>query len=221
MPEGDRPRERMIEKGTDSLSVAELLSVVLVTGSKKEDVASLSRRILKEYGERSISFYKDPTVISKEMSIPVNKACQVVACFELGRRFFKDDQSGRKAIRNVGQAFEYFKELGKLQKECLRGIYLNSHYQVIHDETISLGSATSSIIHPREVFAPAIEHYAVAVIIAHNHPSGSLKPTKSDIEVTGLLVEAGKILGIELLDHLIIAKGKYLSIKKEKNESHL
>jgi DNA repair protein RadC len=102
--------------------------------------------------------------------------------------------------------------MGTSRKEQLRGLYLNSRYQLIHDEVISIGSLTSNIVHPREVFQPAIERGAVALIIAHNHPSGVLEPTTADINVTEQLISAGKVLGIELLDHLIIAKSKYISI---------
>ena len=102
--------------------------------------------------------------------------------------------------------------MGDLSKEHLRGVYLNSHYRVIHDEVISVGSLTANIVHPREVFRPAIEHAAAAFIIAHNHPSGNIKPTISDIEITDQLIKSGKILGIELLDHVIIGKNKYFSI---------
>ena len=99
-----------------------------------------------------------------------------------------------------------------MKKEQLRGLYLNARYQVIHEEVISVGSMTSSIVHPREVFQPAIEYGAAAVIIAHNHPSGRLEGTYADAEVTERLMVAGKILGIDLLDHLVIAGASYKSI---------
>jgi len=102
--------------------------------------------------------------------------------------------------------------MGTLNKEQFRGLYLNSRYQLVHDEVISLGTLTASLVHPREVFKPALEYSAVALIIAHNHPSGSLKATAADQEITNQLIEAGKILEIEILDHLIIAKNKFTSI---------
>src|SRR6185437_16052994 len=112
------------------------------------------------------------------------KACQLVAAFELRRRFFAS-QAGRAVyVRNAEQAFEYLRSIGYSPKEQLRGLYLNSRYEVIHDEIISVGSLTANIVHPREVFRPALEHGAVAIIIAHNHPSGSLEPTREDIAVT-------------------------------------
>jgi len=100
-------------------------------------------------------------------------------------------------------------------KEQLRGLYLGSRYQIVHDEVISIGTLTSNVVHPREVFQPALSHGAVAVIVAHNHPSGLLAPSAEDIEVTRQLIAAGKILGIDLLDHLIIAGDDYKSVLEE------
>lgn len=212
MPSEDRPREKMVELGAATLTSQELLAVILTTGTKKEEVMAMASRILKDYGEKAIAAQKDPKTVAKEFDLPLIKACQIVACFELGRRFFKETKIGLATIRTAKQAFEYLKDMRELSKEHLRGIYLNSHFRVIHDETISVGSMTANIVHPREVFKPAIEHGAVALIIAHNHPSGSTKPTQSDIDITEQLIKAGKILGIDLLDHIIIAKNKFASV---------
>jgi DNA repair protein RadC len=102
--------------------------------------------------------------------------------------------------------------MGDMQKEQMRALYLNSRYQLIHEEVVSVGSLTANIVHPREVFQPAIEHGAVAIIIAHNHPSGSLEPTEADVDVTTQLIHCGLLLGIDLLDHLIITSDTYNSI---------
>jgi DNA repair protein RadC len=108
--------------------------------------------------------------------------------------------------------------MGDLQKEQLRGLYLNSRYQVIHEEVISVGSLTANIVHPREVFQPALEYSAVAVLVAHNHPSGNLEPSEDDIQATNQLIAAGGVLGIDLLDHLIITKTRYVSLIGRKND---
>jgi DNA repair protein RadC len=115
-------------------------------------------------------------------------------------------------VRSAKQAWQYLRDMGRSQKEQLRGLYLNSRYQVVHDEVISVGTLTSNLVHPREVFQPALEHGAVAVIIAHNHPSGVLEPTAADIDVTEQLLQAGEVLGIELLDHIVITSSKHKSI---------
>lgn len=212
LAEKDKPREKLIERGVSELSSAELLAIVLNTGNKKEGVLELSARLLKEYGEKAIISETKPEKLAQELDIPLVKACQIVACFELGRRFFQKKPHGSITIRSAKQAFDHLKDMGNLGKENFRGLYLNSRYQLVHDEVISVGSLTSSLVHPREVFKPAFEYSAVAVIIAHNHPSGSLKISPADLEVSANLAEAGRVLGIDVLDHLIIAGNKFISV---------
>jgi DNA repair protein RadC len=212
LPDAEKPREKLLEIGPQNLSVAELVSVLWGVGTRKEDVLAMARRTLKEYGEKTLSNELNPQRLAEAADIPLIKACQIIAGFELGRRFYAT-QAGRPAqVRTAKQAYQYLHDMGRSTKEQLRGLYLNSRYQVIHDEVISVGSLTSNVVHPREVFQPAVERHAVAIIIAHNHPSGSLEPTMADIDVTDQLVAAGQVLGIELLDHLIIATDKYISI---------
>lgn len=218
LPVEEKPREKLIKHGSTSLSVAELLAVILNVGTKKEDVLAMSRRLLKEYGDSVIINQKDPKKVSELLQIPIAKACQVVACFELGRRFFKTPDGGAPiVIRTANQVYDYLKDMRDLPKEHLRGLYLDSHYQLIHDEVISIGSLTSNIIHPREVFRPALEYSATALILAHNHPSGIVAPSEADIVITKQIVEAGKILGISLLDHVVITKTKFESVPVEYN----
>lgn len=212
LPDEERPREKMIRDGVGSLSSAELLAIILSVGTKKEEVFSMASRLLREYGEKGIAYQKDPQIIERDLDVPLAKACQISACFELGRRFYQKKPGGSVAIRTAAQAFNYLKDMSGLNKEQFRGLYLNTHYQLIHDEVISIGTLDAALIQPREVFRPALEYSAAAVIIAHNHPSGVLKATKADIEITNKLLEAGKILDIEVLDHLIIGKNKFASI---------
>lgn len=212
LPEEGKPREKLIKYGPDVLSEAELLGIVLNVGTKKEGVLSMTSRLLREYGKNAIINYTNPVKFGEDLGVPVVKACQVIACFELGRRFFKKANGKMVIIKTAKQAHEYLKDMGDLQKEHLRGIYLNSRHRVMREEIISIGSLTANIVHPREVFRPALENGAVAVIIAHNHPSGDKTPTKEDIAITKQLIEAGKILGIDLLDHLIIVKSGFRSI---------
>lgn len=212
LPDEDKPREKMIKEGPGVLSSAELLAIVLGVGTKKEEVFSMASRLLREYGEKGLAYQKDPKLIEKDLKVPLAKACQIIACFELGRRFYQKRPGGSITIRTASQAFNYLKDMGHLNKEQFRGLYLNTHYQLIHDEVISLGTLDASLVQPREVFRPALEYSAAAVIIAHNHPSGVLKATKADVEITNKLLEAGRILDIEILDHLIIGKNKFASI---------
>ena len=203
----DKPREKLMQHGPAHLSVAELLAVVLAVGTKKEEVLAMSHRLMKEYGDTGLVDQKDPKKLEEMLDIPIAKACQIVACFELGRRFFKNPNARKPVtLRTATQVYEYLKDMRDLQKETLRGLYLDAHYMVIHDEVISIGSLTSNIVHPREVFRPALEYSASAVILVHNHPSGVATPSDADIRITRDLVRAGQLLKIEVLDHIILGR---------------
>ncbi len=212
MPEADKPREKLIEKGPDVLSIIELVAIILNTGTVKEDVLSMSSRIIREYGEKSFTSFDNPQKISEELGIPLVKACQIVASSELGRRFYKKTGGRNISIRNLKDVSAYVRDMHDLPKEYLRGIYLNGHHRLVHDEILSMGTIDANIIHPREVFKPALEYGASAVILVHNHPSGVVTPSSADIEITKQLLEAGKIMGISLVDHVIVGKGKYTSV---------
>ncbi len=212
LPEMDKPREKLVNQGPTALSTAELLAVILNSGTKKEGVLSMSERIIKEYGERALVNHRDAKTIAKDLDIPLVRAAQIVAIGELGRRFYQKKGSNAM-VRTAKDAFEYLSDMQNLDKEHLRGLYLNNHYRVIHDEVISIGTVDSNLIHPREVFKPALEYGAVAVILAHNHPSGITKASEADKEVTRQIIAAGKIMGITVLDHVIIGKGKFASIE--------
>lgn len=212
MSDMDKPREKMLAFGPGNLTHAELVAVLLGVGTRKEEVMAMASRVIREYGERAIVSEKNPQRLSDTLGIPISKACQIVASFELGRRAYQNKAGKPLYVRTASQAYEHLKSMGDLQKEQLRGLYLNSRYQVVHEEIISIGSLTANIVHPREVFQPAIEYGAVAVIVAHNHPSGIVEPTGDDIIATKQLVSAGKVLGIDLLDHLIITASTYISM---------
>lgn len=215
LPREEKPRERMLANGPKALSVSELVAVILNTGTKREDVLSMSSRIIREYGERTLSNQMDPKTLAEQADIPMVKALQIVACAELGRRFFDKRTSGPQVIRTSKDVFEYLHDMRTLPKEHLRGIYLNSHHRIVHDEVISIGTIDSNLVHPREVFKPAIEYGAAAIILAHNHPSGIPTPSRADIEITRHIAEAGRIIGIPIIDHVVIGKNKFISIDIE------
>jgi len=217
LPDYEKPRERLLELGPAYLSVAELVAVIWGVGSSKEDVLAMARRTVKEYGDKVLGSDLSPQQLSQALDISIGKASQLVASFELGRRY-SAKPSRLAQVRNAQQAYKYLKDMGSNRKEQLRGLYLNSRYQVMHDEVISVGSLTANIVHPREVFQPAVEHAAIAVILAHNHTSDRLEPTKIDIDITQQLISAGQILGIDLLDHLIITSKRYASIVDQIND---
>jgi DNA repair protein RadC len=212
LPSEEKPREKLAQSGPEALSIKELLAVVLVTGTTKENILDMSNRLIRDYGERSILAERDPNKLSQDMDIPLVKACQIVACGELGRRFYDRTESGFVTIRNAKDVFDYLQDMRNLPKEHLRGIYLNSHNRILRDEVISIGTVNSNMIHAREVFRPAIECNAAALILAHNHPSGESAPSKEDEDITKDLVQAGKILGISILDHVIITKDSFASV---------
>jgi len=208
-----RPREKLIHKGPDILKNAELLSIILNTGYQGENVLELANRILHEYGSKAITKEKSVQKLMAELGLPPVKACQIIACFELGRRFFQEDTGRLPSLRGPEDVYKYLEEMRKLRKEHLRGLYLNSRNKLIHDEVISIGSLTANVIHPREVFEPAIAYSAAGVILAHNHPSQDPEPSQGDIEITKQLVKASEIIGIDFLDHIVVAKKKFISLK--------
>ncbi len=212
LPLSEKPREKLVKFGPGILSMPELVAIILSVGTKKEGVLAMSNRLLREYGEKAIADQKSPRILEESLQIPLTKACQLVAALELGRRLYEPSRGKLEYLRSAEQVFEYLTDMRDLPKEHLRGLYLNTHYRVVHDEVISIGSLTANIIHPREVFKPAIDRGASAVIIAHNHPSGVVEASEADIEITKQLIEAGKILGISLLDHVIITSKAYKSI---------
>ena len=216
LPEEKMPREVLIQKGPDILKNYELLAVILGTGYKDESVLELAHRILQDYGSKAITKEKSVNRLMDELGLPEVKACQIIACFELGRRFFMEDTGRYPTIQSPEDVFEYLKDMRELKKEQFRGLYLNSRNKLIHDEVISVGSLNANIVHPREVFSPAIEFASANIIIAHNHPSGDPEPSEDDLDITKRLVEAGKIMGIEVIDHVVVGKDSWVSFSGRK-----
>jgi DNA repair protein RadC len=212
LPNEEKPREKMLEAGPGTLSTAELLAVVLSTGTKKEEVLTMTNRIMQEYGERNVLLSTDPQGLATDLDIPIGKAMQIVACGELGRRYFRRSTNGAPVIRTAKDVYDYTIDMRNLPKEHLRGLYLNTHYQLVHDETISIGTIDANIVHPREVFRPALAYAAAAVILVHNHPSGNGDASAADRDITRQLADAGALLGIDLIDHVIITPDTFTSI---------
>ena len=213
-PEG-KPREKLMAHGPEALTGAELAALLIVTGTTREDVLVMTDRIIREYGEKNVFEERNPAKLAKELDLPIVKACTIVAAGEIGRRLYSRNQSGFTSIRNARDVFDHLSELRNMPKEQMRGLYLNSHSRVIRDEVISVGTVGANFVHPREVFRPALESSAVAVVLAHNHPSGEATPSPEDIEVTNRLIQAGKIIGIRVLDHVIITKDAFTSVKAD------
>ena len=209
----EQPREKLEKYGAGKLSDAELLAILLRTGPKGTGVLDLSKKILKQFSENKLA-----NASFKELKdihgLGPAKACEIVAVFELGRRLLKDKQA--VLIISPQEVWEQLKDIRDNKKEHFVVFFLNTQNQEIQRELISVGTLNASLIHPREVFEPAIKHLAAHVILAHNHPSGSLEPSDEDLSVTKRLVDSGRLLGIEVLDHVIITSRGYMSFK-EKN----
>lgn len=212
LPDDEKPRERLLESGPRALTTSELLAVVLGSGTKKEGVLQMASRVMKDYGERSIMRQTNAKKLSEDLDIPLVKALQIVALTELGRRFHASSGLSAPTLRTAKDVFEYTIDMRSLPKEHLRGLYLNSHYKVIRDEVISIGTVDMNIVHPREVFRPALEYGAAAVILVHNHPSGVMEPSEPDKTVTEQLIAAGALLGIDLIDHVVITRNGFKSV---------
>lgn len=216
IPHDERPRERLIKFGPESLSNAELLAILLRTGTKDSNAINLAQNIISKNG---LDFLSNCTIeeLSSIKGVGLAKAAQIKAAIELGKRLRGLRNSNKIKITSPRDVFNLIGEdMRYLKKEFLRIILLNTKNIVIDIKDISIGSLNSSIVHPREVFNEAIRKSSSSIIICHNHPSGDPEPSMEDINITKRLFEVGKVVGIELLDHIIIGDGCYISLK-EKN----
>ncbi len=212
----DRPRERLMQQGPQSLSNQELIAILLRTGTKKESVLSLANRVLNYFEQ--IQELKHATL---EEIVSINgigeaKAVQLLAAIELGRRLAQIQVNTRFTIRSPQDAASFLMpEMSSLNQEHFVVLFLNTKNQVIHKQTIFIGSLNSSIVHPREIFREAVKRSAASIICAHNHPSGIATPSPEDIDVTKRIQEAGYIIGIDLIDHIIVGDHQFISLKEK------
>ncbi len=217
MPVSERPREKMLTHGCQSLSNAELLAIILSTGTRERTAIDLARGILNMSSE-GLRTLTDCTIeeLMQIRGVGLAKASQVIAAVELGKRIALTTNVDNYKIQgpeDVGNLL--MEEMRYLNKEMFNIILLNTKNNVISIENISVGSLNASIVHPREVFNIAIRRSSSAIILAHNHPSGDPKPSTEDINITKRLIEAGSIIGINVLDHIIIGDGVYFSMKEK------
>lgn len=211
----DRPRERLVRQGAASLSNQELIAILLRTGTKEESVLHLANRVLSFFDQ--IQELKEATLeeMMSVKGIGQAKAVQLLAAVELGRRLSQKHPDRRYSIRSPQDAASLLMaDMTSLKQENFVVLFLNVKNQVIHRQTIFIGSLNASIVHPREIFREAVKRSAASIICAHNHPSGNPNPSPEDIEVTQRLTDAGKIVGIELLDHVIIGDHQFVSLKE-------
>lgn len=208
----NRPRERLHKYGASALSDAELLALILKTGSREENVIDLSNRLISKYGIDKLSSCS-LRELQEIKGIGSAKASQILAIFEITKRRDLSASSGRQ-IRSAEDVYTCsFPKIGLLNKEHFMALYLDSKNRIIKDEIVSIGILNSSLVHPREVFRSAIKECANSIVLVHNHPSGDPLPSEEDDIISKKLFDVGKLLSIEVLDHVIIGKGSYYSFK--------
>jgi DNA repair protein RadC len=215
MPWYNRPGIRLKRKGVSYLSDSELLAIILGRGNKEENAIDISNRVLKSHNFDKLSNLSFQE-LKREFKNQV-PAMKIMAMYEVFRRTNKLCKKGFKPkINNAQDVFNYYSdELENKKKEQFYALFLNTKNQIIGEELISVGTLNNSIIHPREVFNPAIKASANSLILIHNHPSGDVKPSKEDIDITKKLENAGSLLGISVVDHVIVGKNSYLSFKDQ------
>lgn len=215
LPAEEKPRERLKKYGEEALSTNELIAILIETGNKEESVLQLAQKIIAHFGGLDKLAEASLEEIQKVKGVGFAKACKIKAAFELGKRAL-NKKLNLKKISHPKDVFYLLKnELGTKKKEYFKSICLNTRNQIIAIENISVGTINSTLAHPREIFYSAIKNLANSIIIVHNHPSGDPSPSSQDIEITKKLKQAGELLGIELIDHIIITKDEYFSFNQK------
>lgn len=217
LAEDDRPREKFLLKGKSALSDSELLGIIMSSGSREESAVELARRILETVGNNwhnlSLLNIQD---LMKFKGIGEAKAISICAALEIGRRKAAQDVPEKLEISNSNDAFKVFHPyLADLLKEEFWIIFLNQRNKILGKSQLSTGGINFSLVDLRILFKQALEYSCSSIMIAHNHPSGNLKPSEADMKITKQILEAGKILNIQLLDHLIITQSNYFSFADE------
>ena len=212
----DRPREKMLEHGAEVLSNAELLAILINTGTKEKSALDIARDLTSEEGLlNNLGLKRSPQELAKIKGLGPAKAVKIIAALELGKRAAYANSLAKAGIGSPEDgAMLLMPRLRYENNEHFLAVLLNSKNKVINIEQISEGSLTASVVHPREVFAAAVVNHAAALLVAHNHPSGDPTPSREDRNLTDVLSKAGDIMGIPLLDHLIIGDATYFSFKE-------
>ena len=209
----DMPREKLERLGPEALRDEELLAILLRTGYEGRNVLEISRGIIKRFSVSKL-VDMDLNKLTAIKGIGQAKAAGLVAGFELAKRGLNQGIGIEPSITSPVDVLGFLTDIKDRRKEYFVALFLNARNQVICREDVSVGSLNASLVHPREVFAPAVGSSAASVILAHNHPSGDVTPSREDIELTRRMVQAGEIMGIEVLDHLIVGSERFLSMKE-------
>lgn len=212
LPLHKRPREKLQQVGAENLSNKELLAILLRTGRAGKSALDIAHDILKTYPTNELLEVSSDD-LKKIKGIDIAKITTLLAAFELTRRLAKLHQNGRPVIETTTEALAQLHDIRGLKKEHFVALYLNARNELIHKEQVSVGTVDASLVHPRDVFTPALECNASGVIVAHNHPSGDIEPSPADRELTSRLIEAGEILGIKLIKHFVVTKEAHTAVQ--------
>lgn len=216
IPLEDRPRERMLFHGAESLSNAELLAILLRTGLRGWSAVDLADQILKRFGGARKLVEADLQELIDMPGMGLAKAAQLKAAIEFGRRIARMSNESRPQFLHPSEAAHYMMDRLRFErKEHFVALHLDTKHRLIGEEIVSVGSLNSSIVHPREIFKTALKRSAAAIICLHNHPSGDPTPSYEDVDVTRRLVEAGEILGVEVLDHIVLGENCFVSMREK------
>ena len=212
LPEFERPREKLTKKGARALKKEELLAIILRTGLKGKNAVEVAKDILEKYGDKKLldASYEE---LRNIRGVGPTKAVQILAAIELGSRLFKEKSEKEVYINSSQDVTKETEHIKENKKENFVVLYLDARNKLIYKETVSIGSLNANLVHPREVFEPAVRNLAAQIILAHNHPSGDPEPSEDDLVITKRLVEVGKIMGIEINDHIIVTKNGFFSFK--------
>jgi len=215
LPKVERPREKLILRGAQNLKDQELLAILLRTGREGKNVLEIAKQILNRYSKKRLLKLNYQDLI-KIKGVDSAKACTILAAAELVERALKVKNESLPIVQSVKDVVMQVSYLREKTREHLMAIYLNARNELLYRKHIFTGTLNASLIHPREIFQEALSQNAASVILVHNHPSGDPEPSQDDLEITKRLIEAGKIMGIDILDHIIISKTKVFSFKEKK-----
>lgn len=207
LPKIERPREKLIAKGKENLKDEELLAILLGTGAKGKNVIELAGQILKKYPKKTFLSLKYEDLVKID-GINSAKACAILASQELVKRALEVRDESLPKIASVQDVLAQSVYMRDKSREHLMALFLNARNEMLYKKPMFIGTLNANLVHPREIFQEALKQNACSVILAHNHPSGDSEPSEDDLLITKRLVEAGKLMGIDVLDHVIITKGK-------------
>lgn len=215
LPESERPREKLLKAGRENLSTAEILAILIRSGSGKRSALDIAADVMS-LNKNGIKFLAEcrPEELAEVKGIGMAKACEILAAAELGKRIASTPREKGPIIASAGDIADIFMErMRYYNKEHFISLLINAKGEIIEEAKISIGDLCSSSTHPREVFVDAVRRSAGSVIFLHNHPSGDPEPSETDVQTTVRLMEAGELLGIPVLDHIIIGDGRFVSMK--------